>query len=418
MEDVEKVLDALGKVIEQLKNNGSVSPDALVGIGEFCFSFGVSDDARCLFEEALSMDPANDRAINNLGVLNFQLGDYETARDFFMKAIELNPDDRVAKANLLRLIDEETSDAADMTVGHSGELAEPAPAELNEAETEAALDSIPVCSEPIFVVGSPRSGTSQLAHSLARHSQNWVSRESHFFNQLGSLAKELYTCATEWSKVSSTWWLAKEEVGIDEFMQFIGYGMNALFTNRSGGLCWIDHTPGYALILGDLGRLFPGARFIHIIRDGRDVVNSMIHSQHHRDVGCDWACSFETACRAWLQHVESALDYETVNPHRILRVYYESISSGSGAQFRRILRFLKQPYESAITEPFGAGKKLNSSFSETERDRLKWQNSWSDEQKSAFVAVSGDLLVRLGYENDDSWAGSSVLASQFQGGQR
>lgn len=414
MQDIEKILGALGNVIERLKKEDSVSSDALVGIGEFCFNFGISEDARCLFEEALSMNPGNDRAMNNLGVLHFQLGNRETARDFFMKAIERNPDDRVAKANLLRLIDGETSDVADATVGHSGELEQLAPVALKETRKETVPTSVPVCPDPIFVVGSPRSGTSQLAHSLARHSQNWVSRESHFFIQLGMLAKELHTSGTEWCKVSYSWWLAEEEVCVDEFMQFIGYGMNALFTDRSGGLRWIDHTPGYALILHDLGRLFPGARFIHIIRDGRDVVNSMIHSEHHRDVGCDWACDFETACQTWLRHVESALDYETVNPHRILRVYYESISSGSDDQFRKILRFLKLPYESTITEPFKAGKRLNSSFNETERDRLKWQNSWSDEQKSTFVAVGGDLLVRLGYESDDSWAGASLKTSPFQ----
>jgi hypothetical protein len=365
------------------------------------------DDARCLFEQALSVDSGNDKAANNLGVLSFELGNYDTAKDFFVRAIELNPDNRQARANLDQSIDEAVGAAASEAMEEG--LEEPTPQATRGSEggtNETPSVSAPVCPDPIFVVGSPRSGTSQLAHSLARHSQNWISRESHFFNDLRKAAEKLHLVGTKWCEISYTWWLAKEGVTVDELLKFIGYGMNALFTERSGGLRWIDHTPGYALNLRDLGVAFPGARFIHTVRDGRDVVNSMIHSEHHRGVGCDWAADFQSACKTWAEHVEAAFEYEAANPHRVLRACFESISTGSSEDFKTICDFLELPYEEATTGLFKKGKRLNSSFNEAERVRLSWQNSWSHEQRAEFASICGPLLIRLGYETDDSWVDS------------
>jgi hypothetical protein len=283
--------------------------------------------------------------------------------------------------------------------------------DAEETTGGAVAEPMLVCPDPIFVVGSPRSGTSQLAFSLARHSQNWVSRESHFLHHLAKLAKDIHALGTEWNAVSYTWWLAKEGVTPEELLRFIGSGINALFTNRSGGLRWIDHTPAYAIIMPDLAVAFPGALFIHIVRDGRDVVNSMIHSEHHRSVWCDWALDFRAACKTWAEHVEAALRYEETDPRRVFRVYLESVSTGSDDEFGKIFDFLKLPYEETVTGLFRSGKKLNSSFSEEERDRMRWQNSWTDEQKALFGRICGPLLVTLGYEKDDSWAESSVLAA-------
>jgi len=84
------------------------------------------------------------------------------------------------------------------------------------------------------------------------------------------------------------------------------------------------------------------------------------------------------------------------------------------AEFGKIFDFLELPYEETVTELFRSGKKLNSSFSEKERHKLRWQNSWSEEQKAAFVSICGQLLVGLGYEKDDSWAESCLLPTAQQ----
>ena len=167
------------------------------------------------------------------------------------------------------------------------------------------IKSVSICPNPIFVVGCPRSGTSVLAHSLARHSQMWLGPESDYIAPLACLAKELYTFGTQRGE------------------------------------------------------------------------------------------------RHWLSNQGVTLD---TNPTRILKVYHGLLITNSSKELKKILDFLNLPYEEATTELYKSRKIINSSFkSESERERLKWQNSWSLEEKVLFASICGSLLVKLGYEKDDSW---------------
>jgi len=94
------------------------------------------------------------------------------------------------------------------------------------------IKSVSICPNPIFVVGCPRSGTSVLAHSLARHSQMWLGPESDYIAPLACLAKELYTFGTQRGELH---WLSNQGVTLDEFLEYIGLGINALYTNRPDG---------------------------------------------------------------------------------------------------------------------------------------------------------------------------------------
>src|SRR5262249_8717023 len=132
-----------------------------------------------------------------------------------------------------------------------------------------------ICCNPVFIIGSPRSGTKILARSLAKHTRLWTSSaESNFLYHLfggGHLENAFQTAGSRPSRPHGTW-LAKEGVAKSEFFRFVGLGLNALYASRSGGKRWIDHTPLYTLMVDTLSELFPGARFLHILRDGRRVV--------------------------------------------------------------------------------------------------------------------------------------------------
>jgi Flp pilus assembly protein TadD len=60
-------------------------------LGEFCFNHGLMDETKYFFEKVLLLEPNNSDALNNIGVLYFTLGDKESARSLFNRALELNP---------------------------------------------------------------------------------------------------------------------------------------------------------------------------------------------------------------------------------------------------------------------------------------------------------------------------------------
>jgi Tfp pilus assembly protein PilF len=187
-------------------------------------------------------------------------------------------------------------------------------------------------------------------------------------------------------------WLSTEGVSREEFFAHVGYGINSLFTNRSKGKRWIDHSNSTTYCLEEVGRMFPQAKFLHIVRDGRDTVNSMIHFKPTQP----WALDFSTACKNWKHFVTLGLHFEEQHPDRVLRVSYETIVADPWQEFDRISSFLNLTNERGVVEFFSIGR-INSSFSPSEREKMDWRVSWQAEQLDRFYLHCGDLMASLGY---------------------
>src|SRR5947199_5113743 len=89
--------------------------------------------------------------------------------------------------------------------------------------------SIEIRTDPIFIIGSPRSGTTILALSLARHGSLWYTGEGHILAALFGPQRldEIYRKA----RALNTW-LPRLNVSRVEFLEFVGLGINALYTGR------------------------------------------------------------------------------------------------------------------------------------------------------------------------------------------
>jgi hypothetical protein len=284
---------------------------------------------------------------------------------------------------------------------------------LSRSEENVALlsncTSAAICPNPVFIIGAPRSGTSILAWSLAQHSQFWTSGESYFvFDLFGqnAKAKAAYDRA---AFISSEGWLQRESVSLSEYLAYLGLGANALFTSRSGGKRWVDHTPHHALIAETLAHMFPGAYFLHILRDGRKVVSSMQKFQD-RLVGNRkaseiessfvpaWANDFRKACQTWRDYVEASMKLATQMPERCLTVKLDDLSLDPQAGFARISGFLNTSYETAVTTYFQSNR-LNSSFVKESRPADPWRG-WDAEQHKMFVAEAGATMIKYGFVNE------------------
>jgi len=272
--------------------------------------------------------------------------------------------------------------------------------------------SAAICPNPVFIIGAPRSGTSILAWSLAQHSQFWTSGESYFvFDLFGqnAKAKAAYDRA---AVISSEGWLQRESVSLPEYLAYLGLGANALFTSRSGGKRWMDHTPHHALIAETLAHMFPGAHFLHILRDGRKVVSSMqkfqdrmVGNRKASEIGSSfvpaWANDFRKACQTWRDYVEASMRFATQMPERVLTVRLDDLSSDPQAGFARISGCLNASYEEAVTT-FFQSHRLNSSFGNGPRPVDPWRD-WAAEQHKIFDDEAGATMSKYGFGDESSF---------------
>jgi hypothetical protein len=273
-----------------------------------------------------------------------------------------------------------------------------------------------ICPDPIFVIGSPRSGTTALAQSLNRHPDLRVGKESYILHDLfqGERAEQVWE--RQMHRVTPCW-LAHEEVEQDEFLAFLGLGLNALFSSRAEGKRWIDQTPLYTPMAGTLARMFPGAKFIHIVRDGRHVVRSMVNFERKFDQQAiqaaqrneipKWSNDFRHGCQTWSTWVDAGLDFGVGHRDRCLDVWNEPLSADPATGFAAILEFLGVPHHPGPGNFFGK-QRINSSWvrDPTRPEDDDW-TGWSRKRRQEFVKVAGGTMTRAGYGTEaalQEWA--------------
>ena len=289
------------------------------------------------------------------------------------------------------------------------------PADREEGTDNFTTVSVDICPNPVFVIGSPRSGTSVLPWALAHHFDFWTTEETEFIHGLFGEGEAVKVYADLCEKKRT--FITHHGVDHKEFFSSLGLGLNALISSRSEGRRWVDQSPGYTTMAWTLADMFPGSYFIHVLRDGRAVVNSMLHFADHaaadvpKEALPPWAIDFEAAVRTWTHYVEFALKFCEGNPDRTITVRNEDLVENPEAEFRRLFEFLGT---SDNTQPakFFKNSRINSSFgplvwgTETKDRAVRrataagaWRD-WSDEQRAVFSDIAGDLLRTLEYPVD------------------
>lgn len=104
---------------------------------------------------------------------------------------------------------------------------------------------------------------------------------------------------------------------------------------------WGDKSPVNTTYVTWLDKLFPSARYIHLLRDGRDVVNSFIHSGIHS--------SLRAACEDWQDRVRAARRFgERIGGGRYLEIRYEDLVQQPRSQIERVTAFLGLEFNEAM----------------------------------------------------------------------
>jgi GT2 family glycosyltransferase len=300
------------------------------------------------------------------------------------------------------------------------------------ALSRASSDAPGICPAPIFIIGSPRSGTSILAWSLAEHSELGTEAESDIFYYL--LKDDHLQRAYETSVARTDGsWLSNHGIDLEQFLAYVGLGLNAMLTSTSDGRRWIDQTPANTLVVDRLAEMFPDARFLHILRDGRRVVHSMIN--FHRAMGDQeavermrnagrlppWTSDFGDACRTWARFVRIAVDFSRRNPERTHTVTNEQLITDPDDAMRAVLEFLEVPQEPGPAH-FLRDNRINSSFavsgsSEQAPTALTepWRE-WPDERHQVFLEIAGATMIDCGLATESElFAGPTPLDGSGNG---
>ncbi|HEY1678894.1 MAG TPA: sulfotransferase [Candidatus Sulfotelmatobacter sp.] len=268
---------------------------------------------------------------------------------------------------------------------------------------------------PVFVVGSPRSGTTLLYHMLLSAGNFAIYRtESSVLNLLEprfgdlSVARNRRRLLHAWvgSKLFTASGLDQGEIAARIMAEcrnggdFLRIVMSEI-ARKQGVQRWADTTPEHLLYLRRIKETIPDALVIHMIRDGRDVALSSDKLQYIRRLWWDRSPSRMAAGLHWQWMVAKGRKDGRALGADYTEVRFEDLVRDPAAALARIGEFIAQELDYDLIRKAGIGSvsEPNTSFAgEANFDPIeRWKSGYSKEELAMFEALVGKTLTENGY---------------------
>jgi hypothetical protein len=282
------------------------------------------------------------------------------------------------------------------------------------AAAEAAEQAIPAAGDspnrsPIFIGGAGRSGTTLLRVIL----------DSHSHIACGPEIKVLPTIAGLWADFQTKYaaFLSHSRIGPAEIDQaFRGLVLSLLepLRKHEGKARIAEKSPNNVFYFPHLHRIFPDATFLHMIRDGRDVVASLLTMNWVLPDGtrADYTRDARQAARYWARAVLAgrAFAQHTAGSARYREIRYEELIARPEPSLRALFAYLDETWEPAVLRYYERPHALASESSAEQVARPmhgmsigRWQTQLTKVERGAVKDEIGSLLLELRYCTDLDW---------------
>lgn len=264
-------------------------------------------------------------------------------------------------------------------------------------------------NSPFFIVASARSGTTFLRLTLNAHPLVAVPPESRFITELWAGENEVDAGAflrdLAQHKRFIAWELdiadVKKQLGEAKrlpYAQAIGAAYEA-YALKKGKKYWGDKTPRYVEHIPFLMERFPDARFIHLVRDGRNVALSYSHV----DFGPK---NVARAARLWQRRVGAGIrDGRALARDKYIEIRNEDLARDATIEIKKVCDFLQLDFDPQMLDKDERAKgevhKVTHHHTPEASGRKhfsEWQEEMSPADIEVFEAVAGETLSALGYE--------------------
>jgi Sulfotransferase family len=271
----------------------------------------------------------------------------------------------------------------------------------------------------VFIVGAPRSGTTLLRRIVDAHPEIAITRETHWITKMlegddafspdGPVTPELLGRLRAHPKFT------RMDVDGPELDRMVGAApvsyaelVTTIFDRYGeahGKRLVGDKVPDYVRHLRLLHRLWPEAKFVHLIRDGRDVSLSMLTRERFARRFATWEEDpISTAALSWEQLVRLGREAGAeLPPDRYYELRYESLVAAPAGECRNLCAFLGVAFdERMLTFHEGRtreapGRDAKSAWRPVTPGLRSWRTEMADGEVERFEAAAGELLGELGY---------------------
>ncbi|MBD3249363.1 hypothetical protein GF336_04935 [Candidatus Woesearchaeota archaeon] len=257
---------------------------------------------------------------------------------------------------------------------------------------------------PFFIIGCGRSGTTLLRSMLNSHKDVAIPLESLFIidylktkktiNVLKKLIVDEYEIK-EWG-IDITYNDVKDVNDKKELISRI----HNIYTSKNNKRIWGQKTPRFVRYGKLLKRHYPDSKFIHIIRDPRAVVSSLIESNVHKS-------NVLYGSRRWVNDVRKGIVLKERHPEDVLEIKYEHLVSNPKKELEKICKFLEIKFDENMLKYYKSKKEYREYYSRIhsklskpvdKKSISKWELKLDKKQVMLIENICGELMEKLGYK--------------------
>jgi len=274
----------------------------------------------------------------------------------------------------------------------------------------------------VFIVGCPRSGTTLLQRMVNAHPRIAITPETHwiprFTKKRWGVTREGRVTPQLIAKLLEHPGFVALSIGREELVKLIGTDESITYSSFVSRIFDVfgkgqgkplvgDKTPGYVRRIKTLHVLWPKARFVHLIRDGRDVYLSMANrpmEQLKEGVFDSWVeHPVATAALWWELNVRCGREAgKTLGAELYCEIRYESLTANPREECAKVCSFLGVQYDDSMLRFYEGrigtkgepGKPDWRPITSGVRD---WRSQMPGADIEQFEAAAGEFLEELAY---------------------
>lgn len=286
-----------------------------------------------------------------------------------------------------------------------------------------------LAAPPVFVVGNPRSGTTWLFEVLEAHPEvagvfeSWMFHEQ--FGFAGMFDRRLWNAEIigrwerEFGRGLGLGPLASRDEVVADVRELSSRWLGRALGPEHRFL--VEKTPMHLHFAPLIGEVFPEARFVEVIRDGRDVAVSTLAAARgwhpeiaSKDGDSTSALGVADLARDWRICVDVGARHEKALAGRWLRVRFEDLRADFAGTVSQVLTFCGIPADAKTVERMHAATAIATHETGERRFRRAgrvgdWRSEFSLYDAWRFDRVAGEALVETGYETSQRWWRSAAV---------
>lgn len=274
--------------------------------------------------------------------------------------------------------------------------------------------------QPLFIISAGRSGTTLLRSMLVAGDQIAIPPETQILHQMA--VKFLSAQGLGWPDLSRLviasfeshhhyfQWdtnlfpayeqaiaLPKKEYSLARLIDIV-YTLYA-DKNFPGATVWGDQSPLHTFYLPWIQPVFPKARYLHMLRDGRDVISSMVERRG--------PAYLEDATRRWIKSIDCVAKLrKNIDAKQFLEVRYEDLVTEPTQTLQKVCNYIGISYAQKMLDFWKLPSTLEHKHHSFHRNlsnpvftssRGKWRERLTEKQQKYVVGETSALLESLGY---------------------